>query len=230
MRLLVVEDDATLRKFLALILQEEGFLVDTAARADDGRVLALTNDYDGIIVDLKLPDGHGTDVVRAIRREGRRVPILMFTANMDREEIVAALDAGADDYLIKPTDADIIRARVRALVRRGQRDEQSLVGGPMLVGNISLSVPSRRVLVGGTPLQLTPKEILLLQHLLMHVGAVVQRSELLEKVWDMHFDPESNVIDSHVSRLRTKLRKAGANVSITGVRGTGFLLEVEAAE
>lgn len=226
MRLLVIEDDASLRKYLVRILEEEGFVVDAVENARSGQSEALTNDYDGIVIDLTLPDGHGVDVIKAVRSAGRRAPVLVFSGQTDSEEVIEALDAGADDYITKPTGGSLIRARVRALVRRGQQSARRRGSHePLRVGNITLQVASRKVTVDGSPVQLTPKEMLLLQQLMLRAGEVVSRSELLEKVWDIHFDPGSNVVDTHVSRLRTKLRSAGATTELKGVRATGFLLE-----
>lgn len=226
MRLLVVEDDATMRRFLTLILQEEGYVVDATGLGEEGISLALGNDYDAIVVDLRLPDMDGVGAVKAIRRGGRRVPIIVFTGRTDRAQVIGALDAGADDYLTKPTDAELICARMRALVRRGQQGTLRDPGSePLRVGNISLDSATRRIRVSDQALQLTPKELMVLEQLMIKAGQAVSRTQLLEKVWDMHFDPTSNVVDTHVSRLRSKLKKAGATALPTGVRGTGFIIE-----
>lgn len=226
MKLLVAEDDAILRRFLTLILEEDGYVVDATSSAEEARVSALTNQYDGIVLDLHLADGHGRDVIKAIRANRSAVPILVFTGRAEREEVIAALDAGADDYITKPTDGSLIRARVRALVRRGQRGEMPS-DRVLTLGNVRLSMARRRVEVGAAMVQLTPKELLVLQHLMLKAGTVVSRTDLLEKVWDMQFDPESNIVDTHVSRLRSKLKTAGASVVPRGVRGGGFMMEEE---
>lgn len=231
MRILVIEDDEALRNFVVRLLKEEQLVVDAVGTAAQGRLSALTNHYDGIAVDIDLPDGNGVDIVRAVRAAGKTVPIMIFTGSTNNEAIVSALDAGADDYITKPSGGSVIQARVRALIRRGQ------VGGqpraphePLQVGNVRMNVATRRVTVGDTVVQLTPKETLLLQEFLLHPGEVVPRSELLEKVWNMHLDPESNVVDTHVSRLRTKLRTAGATTDLHGVRAIGFALDVTTDE
>src|SRR5207244_445918 len=142
-----------------------------------------------------------------------------------RDLLIRALDLGADDYVTKPAEAAVIRARVRALVRRGQQDTaRSIDDAPLRVGNVSFDQATRRIHVEGRILNLTPKEASLLQQLMLHPGVLIPRSDLLEKVWDMHFDPGSNVVDTHISRLRTKLRDGGAEVTLRGVRGTGFIL------
>jgi two-component system OmpR family response regulator len=159
-------------------------------------------------------------VASELRREGRGTPILMLTARDATEDIVRGLDVGADDYLTKPFKFDELLARVRALVRRGgARRTELLAFGP-----IELNRLKHKVLVRGEPLDLSPKEFHLLEHFLLHPDEVVRRTELLEKVWDMHFDPESNVVDVHVGNLRRKLRKAAAMELIHTVRGVGFRL------
>jgi two-component system OmpR family response regulator len=219
MRALVVDDDATIADIVTVLLKEEGFVVDVATTAEEGRVQALVTGHDLIVLDLNLPDGNGIAVAQALRREHRDTPILMLTANTDRSNTVLALDAGADDYLTKPIRFDEFRARVRALVRRGgaKRTEQ------LAAGNLVVNRLSREVLVGGKPVTLTPREFGLLEHFLLHVGEVVTRSELLDKVLDRSFDPGTNIVDVNITRLRKKLQEAAASVSIDARRGVGFV-------
>jgi two-component system OmpR family response regulator len=223
-RALVVDDDATLTLLVRKLLEEDGYAVDTAASAEDGRMLAMVNEYDAIVLDLVLPDGHGIPIIQGLRRDGKRTPIIVLTGTRDSEVTVRALDAGADDYLSKPINFGEFKARIRALVRRGgaQRTEQ------LTVGNVVLNRLSREVLVDGKPLAVTPRELALLEHFLMRPGEVVTRTELLEKVWDMTFDPGSNVVDVNVARLRKKLETGGATVSIVAKRGLGFVLDLSA--
>ena len=225
MRALVVDDDPTLTLLVRRLLEEDGYAVDTAGTAEDGRMLAMVNEYDAIVLDLTLPDGNGIQIVQGLRREGRKTPIIVLTGNKDADVTVRALDAGADDYLTKPINFGEFKARMRALVRRGgaQRTES------LTVGNVVLNRLTRDVLVAGAPLSVTPKELALLEHFLMRPSEVVTRSELLEKVWDMTFDPGSNVVDVNVARLRKKLESASANVSIVARRGLGFVLDVSAS-
>lgn len=220
MRALVVDDDPTIRLLVRTLLEEGGFAVDEAETGESGRVLAMVNDYDAIVLDLALPDGNGIPVVQELRRKSRDTPVLVLTGNTDKAMIVMALDAGADDYVAKPIDFDEFKARVRALVRRGgaRRTEQ------LSVGNLVLNRLTRVALVAGTPLHLSPRELSVLEHFLLHAGAVVARTELLEKVLDMTFDPGTNVVDVNVTRLRKKLAGAGATVAITSRRGIGFVL------
>jgi DNA-binding response OmpR family regulator len=223
-RALVVDDDATLTTLVRRLLEEDGYAVDVAANAEDGRTLAMVNDYDAIILDLVLPDGNGIPVLQHLRREGRKTPIVVLTGTKDADVTVRALDAGADDYLTKPINFGEFKARIRALVRRGgaQRTEQ------LTVGNVVLNRLTRDVLVGGRQLAVTPRELALLEHFLMRPGEVVTRTELLEKVWDMTFDPGSNVVDVNVARVRKKLESAAATIGIVARRGLGFVLDVSA--
>lgn len=225
MRALVVDDDATLTLLVRRLLEEDGYAVDTAATAEDGRMLAMVNEYDAIVLDLVLPDGHGIPIIQGLRRDGKKTPIIVLTGTKDADVTVRALDAGADDYLSKPINFGEFKARMRALVRRGgaQRTEQ------LTVGNVVLNRLSREVLVGGKQISLTPRELALLEHFLMRPAEVVTRTELLEKVWDMTFDPGSNVVDVNVARVRKKLESAAATVAIIAKRGQGFVLDVSAS-
>jgi DNA-binding response OmpR family regulator len=220
MRALVVDDDQTIAGLVTALLKEEGFVVDVAETAEEGRVQALVHQHDLIVLDLNLPDGSGIAVAQSLRREHRSTPILMLTASTDRSNSVLALDAGADDYLTKPIRFDEFRARVRALVRRGgaTRTEQ------LNAGNVVLNRLSREVRVSGNAVPLTPREFSLLEHFLLHSGKVVTRTELLDKVLDRGFDPGTNIVDVNVTRLRKKLQKASANVAIEARRGVGFTL------
>jgi len=220
MRVLVVDDDPTTTLLLRRLLEEDGYAVDTAATGEDARVLANVNSYDGMVLDLMLPDGHGIPLIQELRRGGRDLPVLVLTGTTDRATTVRALDAGADDYLTKPIQFDEFKARIRALVRRGGAKRSETLA----VGNLVLNRLTRDVLVSGTQLSLTPREFGLLEHFMMRTGEVVARTELLEKVMDRSFDPGTNVVDVSVARLRKKLTAAGAQVSLTARRGVGFVL------
>jgi two-component system OmpR family response regulator len=203
------------------VLEREGFAVDHAATGNDAQTLAFVNEYDAIILDLALPDRNGLTVLQALRREGRSTPVIVLTAADDSASTVRALDAGADDYMTKPIVIEEFQARMRALVRRGgaTRTEQ------LVAGNVLLNRLTRQVFVDTVECPLTAKEFQLLEHFLLHQGQLVTRAQLLEKVWDMHFDPGSNVVDVHVARLRKKLLNGSADVKITARRGMGFVLE-----
>ncbi len=202
------------------VLEQEGFAVDHASTGNDAQTLAFVNEYDAVVLDLALPDRNGLSVLQAMRNAGRTTPVIVLTGANDSATTVRALDAGADDYLTQPIVIDEFRARMRALVRRGgaTRTEQ------VACGNVVLNRLTRDVLIGGTPCSLTAKELQLIEYFLLHKDEVVTRSALLDKVWDMHFDPGSNVVDVHVTRLRKKLTTAGATVKITARRGMGFVL------
>lgn len=220
MRALLVEDDASFALLARHVLEQEGFAVDEASNGGDGLSLALVNEYDCVLLDLGLPDQHGITIIQALRREGRTTPVMVLTGTVEGQTSVRALDAGADDYVTKPVVIDQLRARIRALVRRGgaQRTET------LALGNLVLNRLSRQVLVNGAEVRLTAKELPLLEHLLLRADQVVTRTELLERVWDMHFDPGSNVVDVNVTRIRKKLADAGAAVRIVARRGMGFVL------
>jgi DNA-binding response OmpR family regulator len=220
MRILVVEDDRKVAGFIEMGLREEGYAVDLARDGDEAIVLAHVNDYDAILLDLMLPKKNGLQVAAELRREGRTTPILMLTARDASEDVVRGLDAGADDYLAKPFKFDELLARLRALVRRGGATRVERLS----VGALELDRLKHQAYAGGKALDLTPREFQLLEHFMMHKDDVVRRTELLEKVWDMHFDPESNVVDVHVGNLRRKLREAGYEDLIKTVRGVGFRL------
>jgi DNA-binding response OmpR family regulator len=201
-------------------LVEAGFTVDVASDGEQAETLAFVNDYDGIILDLMLPGKSGLQLLQQMRREGRGTPTLILTGRRTKADIVRGLDVGADDYLTKPFDLDELKARVRALVRRSgpPRSEHVALGG------VLLDRRRRHASVDGQQLRMTPKEFALLEHLMTRAEEVVSRTELLEKVWDFHFDPGSNVVDVHVARLRAKLRLTNARVRLETVRGIGFVL------
>ena len=203
------------------MLEQEGFAVDQAVTGSAAIERVLTTDYDAIILDLGLPDLDGLQVMEAIRRQGRTTPVLALTGSQDAETTVRALDAGADDYLRKPPVPEELSARVRSIVRRAakQKAEQ------LACGNVVLNRLSRQLFVNGTEVALTSKELPLLEHLLLNRDQVISRTQLLEKVWAMDFDPGSNVVDVNVARIRKKLSDAQADVVISARRGVGFVLE-----
>ena len=221
MKILVVEDDRKVAGFIEQGLREEGYAVDVAPDGDEATMLAHVYEYDMLVLDVMLPKKTGLQVAAELRREGRKTPILMLTARDATEDVVRGLDAGADDYLTKPFKFDELLARVRALVRRGGASRTEL----LRYGPVELDRLKHKVKVDGKRLDLTPKEFQLLEHFLLRPEDVIRRTELLEKVWDLHFDPESNVVDVHVGNLRRKLREAAGTDLVQTVRGVGFRLQ-----
>lgn len=214
MKVLVVEDNKKLARFLMRALTEDGHTVDLVG---DGRQ-AVTQirelRYELVVLDWMLPELDGLSVVREVRALGGRVPILMLTARADVSERIAGLDAGADDYLPKPFDLAELLARVRALGRRGAP------GDALKIGPLALDRAERRATLSGQRLDLTPREFALLAHLAKEAGRVVPRMEILAKVWEMSFDPGSNVIEVHVKNLREKLGQHAHMIET--VRGVGY--------
>ena len=223
MRILLVEDDKKVASFLEKGLREDGYSVDVAHDGGDGSLKAHVHDYDLLILDVMLPGKTGYDILTELRREESNVPVLLLTARDSTEDIVRGLDAGADDYLTKPFSFEILLARVRALVRRGgaRRLER------LRYSDVELDRIQHTTARSGRDLKLTAKEFQLLEYFLLHPEEVVKRTHLLEKVWDLHFDPMSNVVDVHVAKLRRKLTMEGEPPLIHTVRGVGYLLSTE---
>ncbi|HET9010198.1 MAG TPA: response regulator transcription factor [Gemmatimonadaceae bacterium] len=220
MRILVVEDDERMGRFVRRLLVEDGYAVDVAATGERGLLDASVNDYDLVLLDLGLPDRSGLAILRALRREGNAVPVVVLSGRRDEPEIVRALDAGADDYLVKPVSGPMLLARVRAGLRRGgaTRDETLACGG-FVVHRLT-----RTIWCKGAALDLTPREYALLEHLVLHCGEVVTRSSLRERIWESEADLDSNIIDAAIARLRRRLERSDAAGSIITVRGVGYRL------
>ena len=209
------------------VLAEDGYAIDIAHSGEDARLLAFVNQYDGIVLDLELGDRHGFEILQELRSAGKTTPVLLYTGTEDPTAIVRGLDAGADGYVVKPVSNQELRARVRSLLRRGPG---ARVSEQVALGSLRLNRLTRRVTSGTSEIDLTPMELRLLEHLMLHAGQVVTRGELHDKVWDMHFDPSSNLVDAHVARLRKKLNLANAGVSLVTRRGMGFVLDAGSYE
>jgi two-component system, OmpR family, response regulator len=217
MRLLVVEDDPNLNRQLVTALTDAGYVVDTATDGEEGHYLGETNPYDAVILDLGLPVIDGVSVLEKWRRANRKMPVLILTARDRWSDKVAGFDAGADDYVTKPFNMEEVLARIRALVRRAAGQASSeLVCGP-----VTLDTKGNRVTVDGMPVKLTSLEYRVLEYLMMHMGKVISRTELVEHLYDQDFDRDSNTIEVFVGRLRKKL---GVDVLHT-IRGMGYCVQ-----
>jgi DNA-binding response OmpR family regulator len=221
LRILVVEDEKKVARFLEKGLREEGYSVDVSHDGIDGLLKAHVHDYDLLVLDVMLPGKSGLEVVRDLRSRESSVPVLLLTARGDQDDIVLGLDAGADDYLTKPFGFDELLARVRALLRRGG----SARPDRLIYDDVELDRVTHKAHRGGDRLDLTPKEFQLLEFLMLNAERVVRRTELLEKVWDLQFDPMSNVVDVHVGHLRRKLRDVGDDPLVHTVRGVGYIFQ-----
>ena len=220
MKILVVEDEQRVAQFIQKGLKEEGHAVDCAYDGEEGGFLAEVNEYDLIILDLMLPKKSGLGVCAEIRERGVTTPVLMLTARDAVQDKVRGLDAGADDYLTKPFVFDELLARVRALLRRGSDSKAPI----LKIIDLELDPMSRRVTRGGKAIRLTTKEYALLEYMMRNRGRVLTRTMLLERVWDFHFDPKTNVVETHVSRLRSKVDRPFATEMIRTIRGSGYVL------
>ncbi|HEX4194043.1 MAG TPA: response regulator transcription factor [Stellaceae bacterium] len=224
MKLLVIEDDREAAAYLSKGLAESGYVVDIAHEGRDGLFMASSGNYDALIVDRMLPSMDGLAVIAALRAAEIRVPVLILSALGAVDDRVKGLRAGSDDYLVKPFAFAELLARLEALLRRGS-------GAPtttkLHVGDLEMDLLARTVHRGGQEVDLLPREFRLLEFLMRHVGQVVTRTMLLENVWDYHFDPQTNVIDVHISRLRQKIDKGFAKPLLHTVRGAGYRLSAE---
>lgn len=223
MKILVVEDEERVALFIQKGLREEGHAVDTASDGEDGGFLAEVNDYDLIVLDIMLPKKNGISVCRELRDRGVNTPVLMLTARDSVEDRVRGLDAGADDYLVKPFAFEELLARVRALLRR-QSDSKTPI---LVIGDLELNPISRSVTRNGKGVRLTTKEYALLEYMLRNPNKVLSRTLIGEHVWDMNFDPESNVIDVYVSHLRAKVDKGHETSLIHTMRGQGYMISTD---
>jgi two-component system, OmpR family, response regulator len=220
MRVLVVEDEARMARLLKRGLEEEGHAVDVAADGPDGLWMATENDYAAIVLDLMLPGFDGVELCRRLRAQGSWVPVLMLTARDAVGDRVRGLDAGADDYLVKPFSLLELAARLRALARRDDRARPVVLA----VGDLSLDPATKQAWRGATELQLSPKEFSLLELFLRHAGSVLTRSQIIESVWDFAYDAGSNVVDQYVAYLRRKVDLPFGRHDIETIRGMGYRL------
>ena len=221
MRILIVEDDEETAGYIAKGLKESGFSATVAHDGKEGLLLAASEDFDIAIVDRMLPGLDGLSLVETLRGTGKELPVLFLSAMGSVEERVKGLRSGADDYLVKPFAFSELLARIEVLLRRGGGTAAETA---LRVGDLELDLLSRTVRRGDRPIELQPREFKILEYLLRNAGRVVTRVMLLENVWDYHFDPQTNVVDVHISRLRQKLDKDFDKQLLHTVRGAGYCL------
>jgi two-component system, OmpR family, response regulator len=222
MKVLVIEDDADAAAFVRGVLSEAGHFVDVCGDGDSGLKQAKIGEYDALVVDRMLPGLDGIQLMKGYRDSGGRAPALFLSALGEVDHRVEGLQAGGDDYLVKPYAPSELVARVEALGRRATGDIPTT---KLVVGGLEMNLLGRTVHRDGQKIDLQPREFRLLEFLMRHAGQVVTRTMLLEKVWDYHFDPQTNVIDVHVSRLRGKIDKDFERPLLHTVRGAGYRLE-----
>lgn len=224
MRVLVVEDDERTAGYMVKGLTESGHVVDRAADGHQGLFLATENDYDAIVLDRMLPKLDGLSLLQALRASKVATPVLILSALAQVDDRVEGLRAGGDDYLTKPFAFSELHARLEALLRRPRTIAQQT---QLQVGDLVMDLLSRRVTRGGRPIDLRPQEFKLLEYLMRHAGEVVTRTMLFEGVWDFHFDPQTNVVDVHISRLRQKIDKGFDKPLIRTHRGGGYCITAD---
>ncbi len=223
MRILVIEDESKVGCFIKRALEEESYAVDLCEDGAKGLEMALGTDYDLLVVDLMLPSISGLDILKRVRRERIRAPVLILSAQSQIDQRVKGLDAGADDYLTKPFAIDELLARVRALLRRGATESP----GILQVDDLVLTPATRDVTRGGQRIELTLKEYALLEYLMRHTGRVLTRPMISEHVWNQDFDTFTNVIDVYVNYLRNKIDRGRTRKLIHTIRGSGYMLKAD---
>ena len=222
MRILVIEDDVSVQEYIARGLRESGFTVDQTGDGKEGLLRASTENYDALVVDRMLPGMDGLSIIRTLRGADNNTPALILSALGEVDDRVKGLKAGGDDYLVKPFAFAELLARIEVLLRR--KDASSAVTR-LRVADLEMDLLSHKVVRAGRSLNLQPREFRLLEYLMKHAGQVVTRTMLLENVWDYHFDPQTNVIDVQISRLRQKLDKDFDRPLLKTVRGAGYMLD-----
>jgi len=226
-KILLIEDDKETSAYIARGLREHGHVVDVAHDGHDGFLFASEGSHDVLIVDRMLPGLDGIGLVQALRQAGVKTPVLFLTALGDVGDRVRGLDAGGDDYLVKPFAFAELVARVNALTRRPPLSDATTL---LRAGGIELNLLKRTVSRGGDAIDLQPREFQLLAYLMRNNDRVVTRTMLLEAVWDFHFDPKTNIVETHISRLRSKLAQHGAIELIHTVRGAGYMFQAAAPD
>jgi two-component system OmpR family response regulator len=222
MRILVVEDDLKIASFVQKGLKSAGFAVDHAADGENGLHMALSEPYDAAIIDVMLPRLDGLSLIERLRREKINTPVIILSAKGSTDDRVKGLQTGSDDYLTKPFAFSELLARIQALIRRSSGLSEPT---RLSVGDLSLNLVTREVIRGGNKIQLQPKEFSLLEYLMRNAERVVSKTMIMEHVWDYHFDPQTNVVEARMSRLRDKIDKGFKNKLIHTVRGVGYVLK-----
>ena len=221
MKILLIEDDAETGKYITKGLGENGYTLDYAPDGNEGLYLAMNNSYDLIIIDRMLPKIDGLSIIKMLRAAEKSMPILILSALGDVNEKVEGLKAGADDYLAKPYAFSELLARVEVLLRRNKKTSKHI----LQAGSLKMNLENYTVTRKGQKIELKPREFRLLEYLMRHKGQIITRTMLLENVWDYNFDPQTNVIDVHISRLRSKIDKGLDKELIKTVRGIGYKIE-----
>jgi two-component system OmpR family response regulator len=223
MRVLVVEDDTRIASFIAKGLRQAGFAVDEAPDGEEGFALATANPYDAMVIDIMLPHMDGLSLIEKLRDTGVNTPMLILSARHSVDDKIKGLQSGSDDYLTKPFAFSELLARLQALIRRATRAPSAT---ELRVGDLTMDLLSRRVRRGEEEIDLAPREFSLLQYLMRNAGNVVSKTMIMERVWDYHFDPQTNVVDVLIHRLRSKIDRGFSKKLLRTVRGVGYVLKV----
>jgi two-component system OmpR family response regulator len=221
MRVLVIEDDKKIASFVLQGLKEAGFAVDHAVDGDEGLDLALMAPYDAAVIDLMLPNRDGVSVIEELRDRKVNTPVIILSAKRSVDERVRGLQAGGDDYMTKPFAFSELLARIQGLIRRATGTVEPT---RLNIGEFSIDLLARKVTRSGKKIELQPREFALLEYLMRNAGRVVSKTMILEHIWDYSFDPQTNLVDVLICRLRNKIDKDGAKKSIQTVRGVGYVL------
>jgi len=222
MRILVIEDDVKIASFIVKGLEQAGFAVDRAADGEEGLFMATSVPYDAAVIDLMLPGRDGLSVIAVMRRAKIATPVIILSAKRSVEDRVKGLETGSDDYLVKPFTFVELLARVQALIRRSSRATES---SRLAVGELSVDLITREVVRSGQAIELQPREFSLLEYLMRHAGRVVSKTMILEHIWNYHFDPQTNVVDVLVCRLRNKIDRDHSHKLIHTIRGVGYVIK-----
>lgn len=225
MKLLLIEDDREVSNFIAKGMKEAGHTIDCAHSGKNGLFLATTEFYDALIVDRMLPELDGLKIIKTLRGTGSFTPVLILSALAEVDDRVSGLRSGGDDYLVKPFAFTELLARIEILARRVGKQSSGREETRLVAGDLEMDLLSRKVRRQGRDIDLQSREFSLLEYMLKNQGQVVTRTMLLEQVWDYHFDPQTNVIDVHISRLRRKIEKDFDKPIIKTVRGAGYIIE-----